>query len=45
MARKNQAGKEAANSDDPEQLQMMDESNAEWVEKWKLTLKVKSKAK
>jgi hypothetical protein len=45
MARKNQAGNETANSDDPEQLQMMDESNAEWVEKWKQTLKAKSKPK
>ena len=45
MPRKTYLVKKTENSDDPEQLQMMDENNAEWVEEWKRTVKLKPKTK
>ena len=45
MPRKTHLVKKTENSDDPEQLQMMDENNAEWVEEWKRTVKLGPKTK
>lgn len=43
MPKKTHSANNCRASDDPEQLQALDESNTEWVEAWKRTVKKKIK--
>jgi hypothetical protein len=43
MPKKTHSANNCGASDDPEQLQALDESNTEWVEAWKRTVKKKIK--
>ncbi len=42
MPQKTHSTPKCEESDDPERLQAMDESNTEWVDKWKRAVKPKA---